>query len=168
MKVTSIFFIAAIGGTLLTGCKKDDKSDKPDPRLPYFATWRSEWNIKFSANEIYVEPNGDGGGWYKISPITWKMVTNTNDETKDNFPSGYKITGLVSEEEESGWGDVGTPFGDNWAYFLHKDGNSIIEQGDDNDWWEEMTKNISKTKKTSKRLTVGLKQEKTRGAGKRQ
>jgi len=256
MKVTRILLIAAIAGTLLTGCKKDDKPDKPevvkvtgitlnksattivageseqlsvtevkpdnateqgvtwdsdnkdratvdetgkvsvpavatvgtvnitatakdgsgvtatcvvtvtepDPRLPYYATWVADWSLTFSANEVRVDLEE---GWYKVSPITWTAVTNTNSETKDDFPSGYKITGLVSEEEESSWWGVGDPFGDDWAYFLHKDGNSIIEQGDDNSWWDELKKDIPETKSTVKRLIDGMEQAKMRGSGKR-
>ena len=136
-----------------------------DPRSPYFATW--EWDdgafITFSADKLHAV--GGEGLWFKVTPLTWTAVTNTNPETKEDYPTGYKIAGVCTEAENS-W-TVGDSFGDDWAYFLHKDGNSLLEQRDDNTWWEVLTKQGSKTKLTGKRLSSGLDKVSTGGAGRR-
>ena len=134
MKKISTILIAAVALMAITAaCSKDI-----DSRLPYFATWTwsDGWTLTISANEIRVD--NTTGGWYKVSPITWTAVTNTNSETKNNYPSGYKITGLISAENDSHWGDVGEPFGDTWTHFIHKDGKSMIEQEDGSDGWHNV------------------------------
>ena len=141
----------------------------PDPRAPYFATWVSAWkNITFSADEVYSEGDDGGGWWYKVSPLTWKAVTNINKDTKDDYPTGYKVTGHVSEEENSGSLGVGDSFADDWAYFLHKDGNSIIEQSDYIEWYKgPFTKSGSEVNPTRAVLTGGFAPSHMRGSGKR-
>lgn len=139
MKKISVILIAAMTlMAVMAACSS--KKEELDPRSSYFAKWvNSEgWTVTISVNDIRVD--NLGGGYYKVSPITWHAVTNTNNETKDDYPSGYKITGLVSEEKDSGWGIVGDLFGDDWAYFIHKNGNTLIEQEDDNSWFKVMTK----------------------------
>ena len=154
-----VCFALLAAGIFFSGCSKKNEEPEPsDPRSPYFAKWISDWSIAFSDNQIYVETVG--GGWYKVSPITWTAVTNTNSETKNDYPSGYKVTGFVSEEDnDNGW-NVGHPFsmpGDEWAYFIHKNGNSIIEQGDDNSWWEgPFAKDISGIAKAGTGLLDGV------------
>ncbi len=136
-----------------------------DPRSPYFATW--VWDdgaiITFSADKLHAVLGE--GSWYKVTPLTWTAVTNTNPETKKDYPTGYKIAGVCTEAENS-W-TVGDSFGDDWAYFLHKDGNSLLEQRDDNTCWYVLTKQGSKTKLTGKRLSSGLDKVSTGGAGRR-
>jgi len=129
--------VACLAVTLnFASCKK------VAPRSTFFGIWSEEWSITFSANDIRVDQSD--GGWYKVSPIIWTAVTNTNSETKDDYPSGYKITGLVSEGDSEWF--IGESWGEDWAYFIHKDGNSIIEQGNNNGWYYVLTKNISKSK----------------------
>ncbi len=136
-----------------------------DPRSPYFATWVFEDGefITFSANEAHVVWSDES--WYKVTPLTWTAVTNTNPETKEDYPTGYKIAGVCTEAENS-W-TVGDSYGDDWAFFLHKDGNSMIEQADDNYWCNPMIKKGSKTKLTGKRLSSGLDKVSTGGARRR-
>jgi len=108
-----------------------------DPRLPYFGKWvRGSWIFTFSANEFRED---DAWGYIKVSPLTWTAATNTNEETKDDYPFGFKITGVITEDVGIGWG-VGSPYGDECAFFIHKDGNSIILQYDDNSDWGVLTK----------------------------
>lgn len=142
---------------------------EPDPRSPYFGKWiygddDDSYSLTFSADEIAVEFSD--GGWYKVSPLTWEAVTNTNSETLDDYPSGYKITGLVSEEENSSW-YVGESFGDEWAYYIHIDGNSIIEQVDDNEQYYVFIKDAPGITGTGKRLTGDSGQTRMFGSGRR-
>jgi hypothetical protein len=138
-----------------------------DPRSPYFATWVFDNGtaVTFSADEVHSV--WYDGSWYKATPLTWTAVTNTNPGIKEYYPTGYKIEGIVTESGHHLF-PVGRHFGDDWAYFLHKDGNSMIEQADDNSWCNDpMTKKGSKTKLTGKRLSGGLDKVTTGGAGRR-
>ena len=104
---------------------------------PYFAKWVADWvNYTFSANELRFD---ESDAYFIVSPLTWTAVVNTNNATKDDYPSGYKITGLISEEEDSE-GYVGQPFGDDRSFFIHKDGKSMVEQADNNAWFAVYTK----------------------------
>jgi len=108
---------------------------------PYFAKWVADWDLNYSltlsANYLRVD-YFDIGGYYKVSPLTWTAVVNTNPETKDDYPMGYKIKGVVSEDVGAGYGE--DTWGGHYAFFIHKDENSIIEQDDDNGWYGVYTK----------------------------
>ena len=99
------------------------------------------------------------------NPLTWTAVTNTNPGIKEYYPTGYKIEGILRNQAKL---VSSRRFGDDWAYFLPKDGNSMIEQADDNSWCNDpMTKKGSKTKLTGKRLSGGLDKVSTGGARRR-
>jgi len=110
-----------------------------DPREPYFNSWIEvdNWKVTFFDDKLIAQDDS-GDDWdYTVSPITWIAVVNTNVETKKDYPSGYKITGYVSEQNGDAW-EIDQFFGEDWAYFIHKNKKSIIEQDDDNLWYNIM------------------------------
>ena len=116
----------------------------PDTRSSYFATWASEGgtSLTFSNNEViwaYII-SGVVYSWAKVSPITWTAVTNTNSVTKNDYPAGYNIAGLVSEKDDLWAVPIGDPFGEGYSFYIHTDGNSIIEQRDDNSLYDVMAR----------------------------
>jgi len=118
---------------IFTGCKRDD-------REPYYGTWiytRFGTKLIFSADTfIFLDENNNCG--FTVSPITWTGINNENEETKDDYPAGYKVAGRVSDHHGSiGW-KTGDLFDEDWAFYLNKDKNGLLEQGDNNFWWEEL------------------------------
>jgi len=94
-----------------------------DPILRYFGKWISEdraQSYTLSFRELYHEYYDC---WYRVSIQNWTVVTNLDNRTKDDYPSGLHITGFVSESNFL-W--IGQPFNDYDTFYLHKDGNSVL------------------------------------------
>ena len=98
-----------------------------------------DYSVTFSANAIDVH---DRSGWtYRVSPISWKEVTNTSFKTMNDFPSGYQITGTVSAITGSPYGwKIGDAFGPDTTFLLHKDLDIIYWRDDNTDSITELVK----------------------------
>ena len=66
----------------------------------YFATWggsgeEGQWTVTISENQLRFVRNAQE--YYVLSDLRWTEVTNTIQGTRGNYPSGYAISGRVSE-----------------------------------------------------------------------
>ena len=136
-KILITVFTIAVFAFIFTACKKDDS------RKDYYGTWTFSGfgtRLVFSADKFsFVDELNDLG--FSISPITWTAVENAFEETKDDYPTGYKITGTVLEHHGNiaGW-HTGTYFDEDWAFFIHTDRQKMIEQGLNRFWYQELMK----------------------------
>jgi hypothetical protein len=95
----------------------------------YFSKWNKSNGALITISENLYREDGPGqGNWLEITISAWTEVTNENPETKDDYPSGYKVEGTISG---------GAPARANVSYFyLHKDDkNSIADQYIHNNIW---------------------------------
>jgi len=127
--------VFALTAFIFITCNNDD-------RKPYYGTWGfTEYGTKliFSADKfIFLDEKNDLG--FTLSPVKWTAVINNNDETKDDFPTGYKVSGIISEHHGNvGW-KTGSDYNEDWAYYIKNDKQHMIEQGDYRFWYQELTK----------------------------
>ena len=141
MKTRKYFIIIgviAIISFVFAACKIDERRD-------YFGTWVFEGygtKLIFSADKfVFLDERNELG--LTVAQAIWTAVENLNEETKNDYPTGYRISGLITEHH----GNVGWRTGDfidhSWAYYLHKDKQRIIEQGTgrfDSFWFNELVR----------------------------
>lgn len=97
-----------------------------DPRFDYFGTWKfvdAQTTLIVSANEVIVMFDS---GSYRVSPINWVKANNNNPVSSTNFPTGYNVTGIVSEHSGSTLLQTGDSFGEGEAYYIHKGNKNIM------------------------------------------
>jgi hypothetical protein len=95
-----IFLLVALFGCLIP----DTDEPSPDPYMAYYGTWLCpastsgttfDATIKISRDE-FLYSNTSGVSW-TASPITWTAAVNERETTKDEYPSGYIISGPRSD-----------------------------------------------------------------------
>jgi len=119
-----------------------------DTKKAYYGTWLyANYGSKIIFSKNKFDFIGEDAAWgFSISPVTWILVENTYEETMEEYPVGYKITGTVSEHFGEVIWQTGDNFDEDWAYFLHKDKDKMIEQGERSTrggnffWFEELSK----------------------------
>ena len=101
-----IFVLAAV--LLLSACGPNDG------RTPYYGNWvlvspDVKFDTTYAGDKIITENLTDK--WeFTVSRLKWEEITNTNEETKKDYPSGYRISGTVSNVKNSAVYTVGTEF----------------------------------------------------------
>ena len=144
--VVSVFFALFLSGCFSLNKFKYDGAGVITNSM-FYHTWNRispadggiDYAVTFSANAIDVR---DSSGWsLRVSPITWDEVDNTSLKNMNDYPSGYKIEGVVSNitGSNSGW-TVGEAFGAGTTYFMHTDTNSIIWVDDNSGSVTELTR----------------------------
>ena len=133
MSILAFIFIACDDGSEWT-------APDSDPREPYFGTWVwEEYSITLSATQYILQRIGTYGG-YTVTPISWVAIVNTNDATQTDYPSGFRITGYVSTHSGDIWSETGDFFGENFSYFVHRNGKSLLEQSNEHSWFVVLDK----------------------------
>jgi len=140
LAIISVIFVFAF---TFIGCDNGNTSNgEPEPVTieDFFGTWvlSNTLSITFSENEIVCHFLTDGAE-YTVSSVLWTESINTNSQTKGNYPTGYKITGVISASTDSSR-EIGDLHGDVTSHFLHKNKKSFIEQHDSNSWYDVYTK----------------------------
>ena len=85
----------------VTSCKKDNKNEINEiNQADFYGTWKDGtdriWTtVTFTANKV-VYLNWLGGG-YTLEDLTWTAFDNLAGKHITDFPSGYKITGKVTQ-----------------------------------------------------------------------
>ena len=111
-----------------------DDPEPGDPKAGFYGTWRLAGTLylTLSADKVLVQSPDAGAAWhYEAVPVIWEEVVNTNPATKAEYPSGYRITGIISASTfSSGVCAVGRLFGNGFAYYMGADSGNMIEQED--------------------------------------
>jgi len=139
MKIQKQFIIVisaiVITSFCFTACKDDG-------RKHYYGTWVFAGfgsQLTFSANKfVFLDENNELG--FTVSPVTWTPVVNNNDFTKEDYPTGFKISGYISEHHGDIMWQTGSYHDEDWAFFIHNDKQHMIEQGDHRFWVQELTR----------------------------
>ncbi|MDR0320518.1 MAG: hypothetical protein LBI28_03375 [Treponema sp.] len=109
-----IFVLATV--LLLSACGPNDN------RTPYYGNWvlnspDVNFDTTYAGDKIITENLTDK--WeFTVTSLKWEEITNTNEATKKDYPSGYRISGVVSNIKNSAIYTVGTEF--SVFSFIHK------------------------------------------------
>jgi len=87
-------FILTVG---LTFAACDDSSSTSGiSQNDFYGVWFASNTYSINANEITVQSGQVNSAWFRISNLTWTKLNNQDDETKEFYPTGYRINGSVS------------------------------------------------------------------------
>ena len=115
-KHCTIFGFLAIFAFASISC--DDGNGKtvptPDLREAFFGTWiadnDNDFIVEISAN-VYIEDVNSSYyvPYMKMNNLVWTATTNGYEATKNDYPSGYTLSGIWSDDSDPSWKTVTTP-----------------------------------------------------------
>jgi hypothetical protein len=77
-------------------CKKENGESDNDFKMLFYGIWKNENNVirELSSNKLEVQSSE----WsFTLTISSWTAVSNTNEETKTEYPNGYKISGTITQ-----------------------------------------------------------------------
>ena len=103
-----IVAILAIFGIAFAFVACDDGNGKtnepPDPRAAFLGIWIHE-NGPIGSITMTIDADlhvwDQSHGFWKINNPVWTEIDNNNDETKGEYPSGYKLSGTFADDSTS-------------------------------------------------------------------
>ena len=98
-KLFGIIALVAIIGFSMSACK--DPEPEPDPREDYYGTWKfaSSWTATMVISETNLDITDTDGDYLHFTISSWATVNNTDNDTKTDYPNGYKLTGTTTSNQ---------------------------------------------------------------------